>query len=259
MSTSYRPWYKPAMADPTTIERMNQPVTPPKPKSDDLDEFLNENPDEWQVTYMDTVTILLTFFIILSSMGTTNQGMMMVEAPTEANKEKTKSENSVPAKANLFFPIEALYYDLTQILKQEIEQGVVTLDKGKYEIRMNFSGSAFYASGEADLLPQGQEIIVRMVHELTGLERDDFKLDVEGHTDSNPISTLRFKDNWELSAARAANVVRFFLQEGVDAEKLKASGYADTYPLLPERNEAGQIIPENQRKNRRIVVRLYYN
>jgi chemotaxis protein MotB len=238
---------------------MNQPVTPPKPKSDDLDEFLNENQDEWQVTYLDTVTILLTFFIILASMGTTNQGMMMVEAPKEANKDEGKDKDMVPAQANLFFPIEALYFDLNQTLKQEIEQGVVTLDKGKYEIRMNFSGSAFYASGEADLLPQGKEIIVRMVRELTGLERDDFKLDVEGHTDGTPISTLRFKDNWELSAARAANVVRFFLQEGVDAEKLKASGYADTYPLFPERNEAGQMIPENQKKNRRIVVRLYYN
>lgn len=247
------------MAHQPTIEAMNQPVTPPKPKTDDLDEFLNENQDEWQVTYLDTVTILLTFFISLASMGTTNQGMMMTEAPTEANKDKAKSEVQAENQANLFFPIEALNFDLTQLLQKEIEQGVVTLEKGKYEIRMSFSGSTFYASGEADLLPAGKEIIQRIVRELTGLERDDFKLDVEGHTDGNPISTLRFKDNWELSAARAANVVRFFLEAGVEAEKLKASGYADTYPVAAERDENGKVNYENQRKNRRIVVRLYYN
>lgn len=238
---------------------MNQPVTPPKPKTDDLDEFLNENQDEWQVTYLDTVTILLTFFISLASLGTTNQGKMMAEAPTEISEEAPKSDKQTENSATLFFPIEALHFDLTQLLQQEMKDGVVALDKGKYEIRMSFSGSAFYASGEADLLPQGKEIILRIVKELSGLERDDFKLDVEGHTDGNPISTLRFKDNWELSAARAANVVRFFLQAGVDAEKLKASGYADTYPILPERDENGKVNFDNQRKNRRIVVRLYYN
>lgn len=237
---------------------MNQPVNPRKPQTDDLDEFLNQNQDEWQVTYLDTVTILLAFFIILSSIADTNVGLMMSSAPPEEQsveqvKGKTEQQSAV------FFPIEALYFDLTQLLQQEIEQGVVNLEKGKYEVRMSFSGSTFYASGEADLLPAGKEIIMRIVRELTGLERDDFQLDVEGHTDSNPISTLRFKDNWELSAARAANVVRFFLQAGVSAEKLKASGYADTYPVLPERDENGKVNYDNQRKNRRIVVRLYYN
>lgn len=237
---------------------MTQPASPRKPQSDDLDEFLNDNQDEWQVTYLDTMTILLAFFIMLSSLADPNVSLMLRSSPPD-DTSKEKVEVTQQDQADLFFPIEALHFDLTQLLQQEIEQGVVSLEKGKYEIRMSFSGSTFYASGEADLLPAGKEIIMRIVRELTGLERDDFQLDVEGHTDSNPISTLRFKDNWELSAARAANVVRFFLQAGVSAEKLKASGYADTYPILPERDENGKVNYDNQRKNRRIVVRLYYN
>ena len=236
---------------------MLQPVNPRQKGTDDLDEFLNDNQDEWQVTFLDTMTILLTFFIFLASAAETNSNDQI--ADREVSKEMKEKMQQKDDKSDLFFPIEALNFELTQLLKEEMEQGIVTLEKGKYDIRMSFSGSSFYASGSADLLPEGKEIIGRIVGELGGLPRDDFKLDVEGHTDGNPISTLKFNNNWELSAARAANVVSNFLQAGVPAEKLKASGYADAFPLYPERDEAGKVNFDNQRKNRRIVIRLYYN
>lgn len=235
---------------------MLQPVKPQQKGSDDLDEFLNDNQDEWQVTFLDTMTILLTFFIFLASAAETNSNDQI--ADREASK-KQASKDKNQQQSDLFFPIEALNFELTQLLKDEIDAGIVTLEKGKYDIRMSFSGSSFYASGSADLLPGGKKIIERIVGELGGLPRDDFKLDVEGHTDSNPISTLKFNNNWELSAARAANVVSNFLQAGVPAEKLKASGYADAFPLYPEKDENGKVNFDNQRKNRRIVIRLYYN
>lgn len=235
---------------------MLQPVKPQQKGSDDLDEFLNDNQDEWQVTFLDTMTILLTFFIFLASAAETNSNDQI--ADREASKEQA-SKDQKQQQSDLFFPIEALNFELTQLLKDEIDAGIVTLEKGKYDIRMSFSGSSFYASGSADLLPGGKKIIERIVGELGGLPRDDFKLDVEGHTDSNPISTLKFNNNWELSAARAANVVSNFLQAGVPAEKLKASGYADAFPLYPEKDENGKVNFDNQRKNRRIVIRLYYN
>lgn len=235
---------------------MLQAVKPQQKGSDDLDEFLNDNQDEWQVTFLDTMTILLTFFIFLASAAETNSNDQI--ADREASK-KQASKDKNQQQSDLFFPIEALNFELTQLLKDEIDAGIVTLEKGKYDIRMSFSGSSFYASGSADLLPGGKKIIERIVGELGGLPRDDFKLDVEGHTDSNPISTLKFNNNWELSAARAANVVSNFLQAGVPAEKLKASGYADAFPLYPEKDENGKVNFDNQRKNRRIVIRLYYN
>lgn len=236
---------------------MLQPVKPQQKGSDDLDEFLNDNQDEWQVTFLDTMTILLTFFIFLASAAETNSNDQI--ADREVSKEIKEKMQQKNGKSDLFFPIEALNFELSQLLKSEIESGVVTLEKGKYDIRMSFSGSSFYASGSADLLPGGKKIIERIVGELGGLPRDDFKLDVEGHTDSNPISTLKFNNNWELSATRAANVVSNFLQAGVPAEKLKASGYADAFPLYPEKDENGKVNFDNQRKNRRIVIRLYYN
>lgn len=80
---------------------------------------------------------------------------------------------------------------------------------------------------------------------------DRFFVDVEGHTDSRPIQSSAFASNWELSAARASNIVRYFLSQGYDPKRLKASGYADTYKLVPDVDDAAAAI------NRRIVFRIY--
>lgn len=211
---------------------------------------------DWQVTYLDTVTILLAFFVILASMADVDMAVMMGSLKPDAIDSEEQFDQPVTP---LFYPIESLYAELNGSLEEEIAQRTVQLDKGSYEIRMLFSGSKFYKTGEASLLPQGQSVIARIVEQLAALERQDFKLDIEGHTDSAPIRTLRFNDNWELSSARAANVVRYFLEAGIPADKLKASGYADTFPVVKEKDENNNYIPEGQDRNRRIVIRLYYN
>jgi chemotaxis protein MotB len=223
---------------------------------DELDSELNaDGGNEWQMTYLDTVTILLAFFIILASMADTDiRTIMGTGSPEIVDAPEFQKATSV-----LFYPIEALQADLEQSMAEELASGVLRLDKGTYEIRMKFSGSSLYASGSADLLPEGRAMIARVVARLSKLERQDFQLDVEGHTDSAPIRTVKFLDNWQLSAARAAGIVRSFLDAGVPATKLKASGYADTFPEVKEKDARGNYIAANQNLNRRIVIRLYYN
>lgn len=211
---------------------------------------------QWQTTFMDTMTILLAFFIILASMADQDIAIMMGSLPPDAVDTEEKFDN--PAQP-VFFPIEYLEEDLKVSMAEELASGVMRLDKGAYEIRMKFSGSSLYASGSAELLPEGRALMQRVVARLTGLERQDFQLDIEGHTDSAPIRTIKFTDNWQLSAARASGVVRSFLEAGVPATKLKASGYADTFPEVEEKDASGNYISENQDLNRRIVIRLYYN
>jgi len=84
----------------------------------------------------------------------------------------------------------------------------------------------------------------------------DYQITVEGHTDDTPISTARFPSNWELSTARASAVVHFFLDQGIPALKLRAAGYADTFPKAPNRDVNGIAIPQNQSQNRRVVIKL---
>jgi chemotaxis protein MotB len=83
----------------------------------------------------------------------------------------------------------------------------------------------------------------------------NYSVDVEGHTDDDLISTAQFHSNWELSAARATNVVKFLISRGVDRVRLRAIGYADTQPKVLNRDEEGNPIKENQIENRRVVIR----
>ena len=73
---------------------------------------------------------------------------------------------------------------------------------------------------------------------------------IEGHTDDLPIRNMIYPSNWELSAARAANVVRALIKSGVTESRLAAVGYADTHPLAPNRDV------ESRSANRRVEIFL---
>jgi chemotaxis protein MotB len=118
------------------------------------------------------------------------------------------------------------------------------------------SSAAFFDSGSATLRRDGEAILLGVAAELKLDMFRDYRITVEGHTDDSPINTARFPSNWELSSARAAAVVRFFLEQGIPAAKLRAAGYADTFPKRSNRDANGNAIPENQAQNRRVVIRL---
>jgi chemotaxis protein MotB len=84
-----------------------------------------------------------------------------------------------------------------------------------------------------------------------------FKIAVEGHTDDNPITNAHFASNWELSAARATNVVRLFGGAEIPVHRMRAVAFAETQPKVPNRDGTGNPLPENQAKNRRIIIRVH--
>ena len=227
---------------------------------------LEEAPSNlWEATYMDTMTLLLAFFVVLSSLSTQEMAQVMIsksdsesEGSNAMEESKAPSESAQNQTSALFYPIQSLNDSLTQTLKGPIDRGVLSLQPKDYEIRLLFSGSSFFNLGEADLLPVGRDIVGQIVKQLSQLKDRSFKIDVEGHTDGAPITTVRFKNNWELSASRASGVVRYFLEAGIPAEKLKASGYADAFKLVDDQDASGAFLPDKQNQNRRIVIRLYY-
>jgi chemotaxis protein MotB len=75
-------------------------------------------------------------------------------------------------------------------------------------------------------------------------------LQVDGHTDKRPISTARFPSNWELSTARAISVARFLVDQGIPADRVAASGFAEFQPLDPSDTA------EAYRRNRRIEIKV---
>ena len=132
----------------------------------------------------------------------------------------------------------------------EIEQ------KGDRLTTVNMSSATFFASGSATISKPGEAILADVAQRLKSDELRDYLITVEGHTDDAPISTAQFPSNWELSTARASAVVHYFLDQGIPAQKLRAAGYADTFPKAPNRDATGHPITENQAQNRRVVIKL---
>jgi len=132
----------------------------------------------------------------------------------------------------------------------EIEQ------KGDRITTVEMSSATFFASGSATISKAGEAVLADVAARLKSDELRDYLITVEGHTDDAPISTLQFPSNWELSTARASAVVHYFLEQGIPARKLRAAGYADTFPKAPNRDDAGNAIAENQAQNRRVVIKL---
>jgi chemotaxis protein MotB len=135
-------------------------------------------------------------------------------------------------------------------------QNGVVIAQGDRITTLEISSGAFFGSGSATLSVEGKTILSDVAIKLKSDEFKDYQITVEGHTDDSPIGTVQFPSNWELSTARAAAVVHFFLEQGISAQKLRAAGYADTFPKAPNRDANGNPIPENQAQNRRVVIKL---
>jgi chemotaxis protein MotB len=121
--------------------------------------------------------------------------------------------------------------------------------------RFVFQSEVLFPSGSADLEPEGQQQLAQLATTLLSIAPKippeiDWVLRIDGHTDKNPISTPEFPSNWELSAKRAINVVRFLEDHGVPANRLAAAGFAEFQPL-----EQGDS-PDIYRRNRRIEIKL---
>ena len=110
---------------------------------------------------------------------------------------------------------------------------------------LDINASMLFRPGEADLQ---DEAVSTLAEVATILAEQKMPIEVDGHTDNLPISTLQFPSNWELSSARASSVVRLFIEQGISANLLKATGYADNFPLLPNDTAEGRA------RNRRVAV-----
>lgn len=103
-----------------------------------------------------------------------------------------------------------------------------------------------FDTGKADLKPIGQQVLDAVAPALRTLPND---ISIEGHTDNVPISGGLFASNWELSAVRATTVLRYLVaNDALPANRLSATGYADTRPIVP--NDS----PAHQQQNRRVAV-----
>jgi chemotaxis protein MotB len=121
--------------------------------------------------------------------------------------------------------------------------------------RFVLQSEVFFDTGRADLKPEGEAELDKVADALLGIEKQipteiPWVLRVDGHTDARPITSGRFKSNWELSTARALSVVQFLVGKGVPPQRLVAAGFGEFDPIDTGTTE------EAYRRNRRIELKL---
>lgn len=207
-----------------------------------------EESEDWLTTYADAITLLMAFFVMLVSFS-------KIDIPTfEQVAAGIKNELG---KRDTQSPISLLKIDVQDTVYQQQADQVVNVESTDKGISIELLSSAFYKPGSAEIREQAIPVLTKIFESLNGEKYQLYFVDVEGHTDDIPIHTERFPSNWELSTARATTVVRFFIDKGMEPERLKATGYAETRPKAPHRDEAGKPIPENQAANRRVSIEVY--
>jgi chemotaxis protein MotB len=153
--------------------------------------------------------------------------------------------------------------ELAQFLNQAIHEAGIQQDAiiqvDPTGVTVIFHATLFFQTLSAEITSQGRNVIEKVIDGLHSHQQKiskEYKIIVEGHTDSRPILGGNFPSNWELSGARASRVVRLFLEKGFTPDRLTAIGYGDTRPVFESRKADGSWDDEALAKNRRVVIRL---
>ena len=195
----------------------------------DTDETLREV-QGWLPTYAALCISLLVFFALLCSM-----------AAPDAHKEISQArmrKQIIAMQALAFNDIRVFIAqnDLAADIEAVLQEAAITL---------RLSEAMLFTPGAEQILPTGFHTLNHL-KELF-LTQNQQTISIRGHTDNSlPLPGARFKDNWELSALRAMNIVRYLLTQGIESWRLTATGFGDFEPLFPNTTEY------NRAQNRRI-------
>lgn len=222
----------------------------------------------WVVTFADMMTLLLVFFILLYTLADFEDESYreLVESVQIIDGEgkqisvidfaTRRGRNPEPLLAvedmlgmnpgNL--PLQTIKPALVAEMESMIDStdlaDSVDLAYNGDQINLQIDGRYLFESGRAQLKDRARFIFAN----LGQMFRDyaDYSIAIRGHTDDRNIETTQFPSNWELSAVRATTVLRFFIEQGIDPERMTATGYADYLPLV-DNNSA-----DNRARNRRV-------
>ncbi len=212
----------------------------------------SEGESEWLATFADLSTLLLCFFVLLFSISSVDNKKFI----SIMNEVRISLGNAVPmtvvkekevkgdAVINLLPKQKTVATELEEIVNDEKLSNSTVVDMGEDGALLRVGGKLMFESGSSEINPRmfsAMDKIIVMAHKYP-----EYHIDIKGHTDNLPISAGKFLSNWELSALRATTVLRYLLEQGLGPERLTATGYADTQPLVPN------LTAENRSRNRRV-------
>lgn len=209
---------------------------------------VDDESESWLVTYADAITLLLAFFVMLMSFSKVD---IVTFEQVKAGIARDLGQRSITR------PAAQLRAQLDTLVDSLGVADAVKINIYERGIVLELAANAFYQPGAAEIRPETRSILDSVAGTLESPQYSKFQIAVEGHTDDSPLTGTGYASNWELSAARATNVVRLFADRNIPIRRMRAVAFAETRPKVPNRDATGVPLPENQAQNRRIVIRVH--
>ena len=214
------------------------------------------------VSYADFMTLLFAFFVVLYSSSQVDRAKMASLSNAITAGFSSLGVGVGQGSAPIIIPgttpaasihtarpeksAEFIRRKLEVDLAEELTRRTVSLRETPEGIVLSLREVGFFGSGSATLRASSMETFDRIGSVLASVGSN---LRIEGHTDNVPIHTPQFHSNWELSTARATEIIRLLLtREGINAQRLSAAGYAEYHPVADNATEDGR------RLNRRVDI-----
>ena len=218
----------------------------------------------WQGTYGDMITLMLCFFVMLynpSEVDTTSLAQMAasLEVASSTTGGISLSAGRLSDLGNAINSLPSLERGKSlglakkkavSLFAPEIKSNKITVTSDERGLVITLASDSFFEEGSAQLnIDETREILLRLSSFFADPELKTKYFRIEGHTDNTPVkNTELFPSNWELSTARAANVLHYLADFGVQEDRFSIAGYADTRPKFS--NDS----PESRAYNRRVDI-----
>ena len=213
-----------------------------------------ENVDRWMVSYADFVTLLFCFFTAMyaiSNVDTKKLDQFTSSMKTAFNDGVEEKKFTVIDDVQIILPTsietESNIREMLDTIIKESD-GSIDVKRDKRGVVIAVADKMFYKSGSSILKEDAINFLDQLVQPIIEYPNP---VRIEGHTDNIPINTNEFPSNWELSAARAINVAKYFIDKhNIDPGRLTSIGYAEHKPVTSNDSHDGRA------KNRRVEIVL---
>ncbi len=223
----------------------------------------------WQGTYGDMITLMLCFFVMLydpsevdtAALAQIQESLQIttesIEAPVTSGGQSLAAGKLADLGNNISALPSAEKGKSLSIAKKkavslfapEVKSAKITISSDERGVVISLASDVFFEQGSAVLnIDETRDILLKLSKFFQDSELKNRRFRIEGHTDSTPVDNELYPSNWELSSARAANVLHYLSDFGVDEQKFSIAGYADTRPMFSNETKEGQAY------NRRVDI-----
>jgi len=218
----------------------------------------------WLAAFGDLMSLLLCFFVLLLSMSTMDakkvqeaagslQGAMSVldgETSTEVQHKQLQIATPIQSEMESSKQVKTMKQTIieTNEMLKSASGSEITLEESEDGFMIRLPANILFEKAKANIINDDAYLFLKRIALIIDKLPKDMYINVTGHTDNTPIYTPEFKDNWELSTARAVTVVKELIKDGVNPKFLAACGKAGYDPIASNNTPAGRA------KNRRVEL-----